>query len=73
LEGKVIHGQYVRSTDRQTAIGEEDTLLWLSRGDLEGETEREVTAAQDGVTNKITCSENITKRNRQQRLTVSTI
>ena len=31
--------------DRQL-IGEEDTFLWLSRGDMKGETESEITAAQ---------------------------
>ena len=30
-------------------IGEEETFLWLSRGDLEGETENEIIAAQDLV------------------------
>jgi len=28
-------------------IGEADTLLWLWRGDLKGETESEITAEQD--------------------------
>jgi len=28
-------------------ISEEDTLLWMSRGDLRGEAESEITAAQD--------------------------
>jgi hypothetical protein len=32
--------------DRQL-IGGEDTLLWLSWGDLKGETDSEITAAQD--------------------------
>jgi len=32
--------------DRQL-ISEEDTFLWLSRGDLKGDTGREITAAQD--------------------------
>jgi hypothetical protein len=32
--------------DRQL-IGGADRLLWLSRGDLKGETESEITAAQD--------------------------
>jgi hypothetical protein len=45
-ENKVIYGQYVRSTDRQF-ISEEDTLLWLSRGDLEAETESEILLAQE--------------------------
>ena len=29
-ENKVIHGQYIRSIDRQL-IGQEDTFLWLWR------------------------------------------
>jgi hypothetical protein len=32
--------------DRQL-IGEEDTFLWQSWGDLKGETENEILAAQD--------------------------
>ena len=32
--------------DRQLTGGE-DTLLWLSRGDLKGETDSEIIAAQD--------------------------
>jgi hypothetical protein len=28
-----MHGQYIRNIDRQL-IGEEDTFLWLSKGDL---------------------------------------
>ena len=32
-----MDGQYIRSVDRQL-ISEEDPFLWLSRGDLEGET-----------------------------------
>jgi hypothetical protein len=43
-ENKVIHGQYIRSTDRQ--LSEEDTFLWLSREDLKGKTESEIIAAQ---------------------------
>ena len=30
-------------------IGEEDMFLWLSRGDLKGQTESEILAAQDQV------------------------
>jgi len=41
-----MHGQYVRNIDRQL-IGEEDTFLWLSKGDLKAETESEMVAAQD--------------------------
>ena len=32
--------------DRQL-ISEEDTFLWLSKGDLKAETESEIVAAQD--------------------------
>ena len=34
--------------DRQI-ISEEDMFLWLSRGDLKGQTEGEIIAAQDQV------------------------
>jgi len=46
MENKVIHGQYIRNIDRQL-ISEEDTFLWLSKGDLKAETESEIVAAQD--------------------------
>jgi len=36
-ESKLLHGQYIKSVDRQL-IGGEDTLLRLLRGDLKGET-----------------------------------
>jgi len=45
-KNKVMHGQYIRNTDRQL-ISEEDTFLWLSKGDLKAETESELVAAQD--------------------------
>jgi lipopolysaccharide export LptBFGC system permease protein LptF len=45
-ENKVMHGQYVRSIDKHL-ISEEDTFLWLSKGDLMAETESEIVAAQD--------------------------
>jgi hypothetical protein len=45
-ENKVMHGQYIRNIDRQL-ISEEDTFLWLSKGDLKVETESEIVAAQD--------------------------
>ena len=41
-----MHGQYERNIDRQL-ISEEDTFLWLSKGDLKAETESEIVAAQD--------------------------
>jgi hypothetical protein len=43
---KIMHGQYIRSLDRQL-ISEEDTFLWLSKGDLKVEIESEIVAAQD--------------------------
>jgi hypothetical protein len=45
-ENKVIHGQYIRSVDRQL-VGGGDTFLRLSRLDLRGETGSEIIAAQD--------------------------
>jgi len=44
-KNKVMHGQCIRNIDRQL-IGEEDTFLWLSKGDLKAETESEIVAAQ---------------------------
>jgi hypothetical protein len=45
-KNKVMHGQYIRNMERQL-ISEEDTFLWLSKGDLKAETESEIVAAQD--------------------------
>jgi hypothetical protein len=45
-ESKVMHGQYIRSMDRQLVCGA-DMFLWLLRGDLEGRTESEKIGAQD--------------------------
>ena len=45
-KNKVMHGQYIRNIDRQL-ISEEDTFLWLSKGDLKAENESEIVAAQD--------------------------
>jgi hypothetical protein len=48
-------------------IGGEDTLLWLLRGDLKGETGREIIAAQDQpLQTKCLFDKNITNRNREQ-------
>jgi hypothetical protein len=41
-----MRGQYIRNINRQL-ISEEDTFLWLSKGDLKAETESEMVAAQD--------------------------
>ena len=43
---KVMHGRYIRNIDRHL-ISEEDTFLWLSKGDLKAGTESEIVAAQD--------------------------
>jgi len=45
-KNKVMHRQYIRNIARQL-ISEEDTFLWLSKGDLKAETESEIVAAQD--------------------------
>jgi len=45
-ESKVMHGQYIRSMDRQL-VCTADMFLWLLWGDLEGRTESEIIAAQD--------------------------
>ena len=45
-KNKVMHGQYIRNIDRQP-ISEEDTFLWLLKGDLKAETESKIVAAQD--------------------------
>ena len=37
--------QYIRNIDRQL-FSEEDTFLWLQKGDLKAETESEIVAAQ---------------------------
>jgi hypothetical protein len=41
-----MQGQYIRSVDKHL-ISEEDTFLWLSKGDLKAETESEIVAAED--------------------------
>ena len=45
-KNKAMYGQYTRNIDRQL-ISEEDTFLWLSKGDLKAETESEIVAVQD--------------------------
>ena len=45
-QNKVMHGQHIRNIDREL-LREEDTFLWLSKGDLKAETESEIVAAQD--------------------------
>jgi protoporphyrinogen oxidase len=43
-----VHGQYIWNIDRQL-ISEEDTFFWLTKGDLNAETESEIVAAQEQV------------------------
>jgi hypothetical protein len=43
---RALYIQYIRSTDRQPIVAE-GVLLWLSKGDLKGETEGKTIAAQD--------------------------
>jgi len=45
-DSKIIHGQYIKSMDRQL-FRQEDTFLWLSRGVIKGETGSEIIAAKD--------------------------
>ena len=61
-----MHGQYIRNIDRQL-FSEEDTFLWLSKGDLKAETESEIVAAQDQALQTkyvVLCNKNIEHRNR---------
>jgi Ni,Fe-hydrogenase III component G len=57
-KNRVMHGQYRRNMDRQL-ISEEDTFLWLSKGDLKAETESETVAAQDQALNTKRCATKI--------------
>ena len=45
-KNKVMHAQYIRIIDTEL-ISEEDTFLYLSKGDLKAETESETVAAQE--------------------------
>jgi septation ring formation regulator EzrA len=45
-KNKAMHGQYIWNIDSQL-ISEEDTFLWLTKGDLKAVTESEIVAAQD--------------------------
>jgi hypothetical protein len=47
-KNKAMYGQYIRNIDGQL-ISEEDTFLWLTKGDLKPEAESEIVAAQDQV------------------------
>ena len=68
-----MHGQYIRSIDKQL-ISEEDTFLWLWRGDLKAETESKLIASQDQVLQtKYHATRMFANRDTQQMLTMSTI
>ena len=63
---KALYVQFIRSIDRQPIVAE-DALLPLSKGDLKGETERKIRAAQDReLKTKCDAKKNIENRNRQQ-------
>ena len=55
-----MNGQYLGNMDRQL-ISEEDTFLWLTKGDLKAETENEMLAAQDQALNTKYCATKILK------------
>jgi hypothetical protein len=57
-KNKAMDGQYIRNMDRQL-ISEEDTFLWLSKGDFKAETESEIVAAQDQALNTKYCTTEI--------------
>ena len=71
-ESKLMHGQYIRSKDRQLT-GEEDTFLWLSSGDLKGETECEIIEVQDQALQTKYHAIKILQTNRQQMQTLQTV
>jgi len=60
-KNRVMHGQYIRNTDRQL-ISEEDTFLWLSKGDLKAEAESEIVVAQDQALPRNTSQKYYTQR-----------
>jgi hypothetical protein len=51
-----MHGQYIRSVDRQL-VSEEDMFVWLLRGDLKTETEREIMAQNQALQTKYHATE----------------
>jgi hypothetical protein len=68
-----MYCHYIIGIDKQH-ISEEDTSLWLFRGNLKGETASEIIAAQDqALQTKTSCNKNITNRTRQQMQIMSTI
>ena len=68
-----MHGQYIRNIDRQL-ISEEDTFLWLSKGDLKAKTESEIVAAQDqALQTKYYATKILSTENIEQMQTLPTI
>jgi hypothetical protein len=61
-----MHGQFIRSMDRQLTT-EEDRILWLSK--LKEDNESEIITAQDQAL-QTKCDKNITNNNRQQMQTL---
>ena len=57
-----MHGQGIRSMNRQLISNV--TFLWLSRGDLKGETESEIIEPHDWNYKPNVMRQNITDRNR---------
>jgi hypothetical protein len=58
--------------DRQLIVGE-DTVLWLLRGDLKGETGSEIIAAEIRHCKPNIMRQNITNRNREQMQSVNNL
>jgi hypothetical protein len=68
-----MHGQYIRSIDKQL-ISEEDTFLWLSKVDLKAETESEIRGStRPSTTNKMPCNKNTANRKRKNMQIMSPI
>ena len=60
-----MHGQYIRSRNRQL-MGEEDTFILLWRGDMKGETESEIMTSKDQALRTKYHATNVSQTNRQQ-------
>jgi hypothetical protein len=67
-----MHGQYIRSVDRQPISGA-DTFLRLSRLDLREETESEIIAAQGQALRTKHHAKQILQTKREQMQIMSTI
>ena len=53
-----MNRRYIRNIDRQF-IGEEDTFLWLLKGNLKAQNESEIVVAQDQALQTVYCATNI--------------